>query len=35
MASYKDLKEQFVTGYSGSNKFDIAEICSFLPVNII
>jgi glucosaminylphosphatidylinositol acyltransferase len=32
MASYKDLKEQFVTGFSGSTKADIGLICCFLPV---
>lgn len=32
MASYKELKEQFVTGFTGSTKEDIAFVCFFMPV---
>jgi len=32
MASYKELKEQFVTGHSGSDPLDILVVCLFLPV---
>lgn len=32
MASYKELKEQFVTGFSGSNPFDIGIVCFFVSV---
>jgi len=32
MASYKELKEQFVTGFSGSTKDEILAVCLFLPV---
>jgi phosphatidylinositol glycan class W len=29
---YKLQKEQFVTGFSGSNPLDVLLVCSFLPV---
>jgi hypothetical protein len=29
---YKEIKEQFVTGFDGSDKVDVGIICAFLPV---
>ncbi|CAG9320979.1 PIGW [Blepharisma stoltei] len=35
MASYKELKEWFVTGFNGSTQLDIIQVCMFLPAALL